>query len=75
MKCMYIVAVAVALVSSAVFTGCEKKEPTLGEKIEQAGKAAGESIDKAGKAVADAAKDAAKATEKATKEASDTLKK
>ena len=65
MKCMYVVAVAVALVSATFFTGCEKKEPTLGEKIEQAGKAAAKSADKAaadaGKAADAAAKDANKA--------------
>lgn len=55
MKCMYIVAVAVALVSAAAFTGCEKKEPTLTEKIEQAGNDAAAAAEKA----ADAAKDTA----------------
>ncbi len=57
MKCMYIAAVAVALVSAAAFTGCEKREPTLSEKIEQAGKDAAKAADKA-------SKDAAKAADK-----------
>jgi len=35
MKSIYIVIVAVAFLSSALFTGCEKKEPTLGEKTER----------------------------------------
>ena len=65
MKCMYVVAVVVALVSATFFTGCEKKEPTLGERIEQTGKAASKSADKAatdaGKAADAAAKDANKA--------------
>jgi len=65
MKCMYIVAVAVALVSATLFTGCEKKEPTLGEKLEQASKDAAKSADKAaadaGKAADAAAKDLNKA--------------
>ena len=56
MKFLHIAAVAAALVSAAAITGCEKKEPTLGEKVEQAGKSAGESIGKAGKAAVDAAK-------------------
>ena len=38
MKFAYIAAVAMTLVSAVAFTGCEKKEPTLGEKLEQAGK-------------------------------------
>ena len=63
MKCMYIAAVAVALVSATFVTGCEKKEPTLGERLEQASKEA----DKA-------AADANKAAEAATKNANDTLK-
>ena len=67
MKCMYVAAVAVALVSAAMFTGCEKKEPTLGEKLEQAAKDASKAADKAaadaGKAADAAAKDAAKAAD------------
>lgn len=63
MKCMYIAAVAAALVSATFVTGCEKKEPTLGERLEQASKEA----DKA-------AADANKAAEAATKNANDTLK-
>jgi len=65
MKCTYIVAVAVALVSATLFTGCEKKEPTLGEKLEQVSKDAAKSADKAaadaGKAADAAAKDLNKA--------------
>ena len=65
MKCTYIVAVAVALASATLFTGCEKKEPTLGEKLEQASKDAAKSADKAaadaGKAADAAAKDLNKA--------------
>ena len=63
MKCMYIAAVAAALVSATFVTGCEKKEPTLGERLEQASKEA----DKA-------AADANKAAEAAPKNANDTLK-
>ena len=55
MKCMYVVAVAAALASSVLFTGCEKQEPTLSVKMEQAGKdlskAADKAADEAGKAV------------------------
>ena len=71
MKCMYIVAVAVALASSALFTGCEKKEPTLAEKMEHAGKDISKAADKA-------SNDAAKTADKAAKDASkalDSLKK
>ena len=68
MKCMYIVAVAVALVSATLFTGCEKKEPTLGEKIEQAGKDAAKATDKA-------AADAGKAADAAAKDVNKALKK
>ena len=60
MKCMYVAAVAAALASSVLFTGCEKKEPTLSEKMEQAGKdlpkAADKAADEAGKAVDSLAK-------------------
>ena len=68
MKCMYIAAVAAALVSATLFTGCEKKEPTLGEKIAQAGKDAGKAADKA-------AADAGKAADKAAKDLDKALKK
>lgn len=68
MKCMYIVAVAVALVSATLFTGCEKKEPTLGEKIEQAGKDASKTADKA-------ATDAGKAADATAKDVNKALKK
>ena len=68
MKCMYIVAVAVALVSATFVTGCEKKEPTLGEKIEQAGKDAAKATDKA-------ATDAGKAADAAAKDVNKALKK
>lgn len=71
MKCMYIVAVAAALVSAAAFTGCEKREPTLSEKIEQVGKDAAKAADKASKDAAKAADktaaDLKKAADKATK--------
>ena len=66
MKCMYVVAVAVALASSVLFTGCEKKEPTLSEKVEQAAKDADKAADKA-------AKDADKAADKAAKDAGKAL--
>ncbi len=71
MKCMYIVAVAVALVSAAAFTGCEKKEPTLSEKVEQAGKDAAKAADKA---AADVKKAADKAATDAKKAAADAKK-
>lgn len=62
MKCMYIVAVAVALVSAAAFTGCEKKEASLSDKIEQASK----DVQKGAEKVADeAGKVAEKVAEKA----------
>jgi len=68
MKCMYVAAVAVALVSAAMFTGCEQKEPTLGEKIEQAGKDAAKATDKA-------AADAGKSADAAAKDLNKALKK
>ena len=71
MKCMYVVAVAAALVSATLFTGCEKKEPTLSEKMEQAGKDVSKAADKAS---SDAAKTADKAAKDAAK-AADSLKK
>ena len=55
MKFAYIAAVAMTLVSAVAFTGCEKKEPTLGEKLEQAGK----DVEKAAEKAADDAKKAA----------------
>ena len=55
MKFAYIAAVAMTLVSAVAFTGCEKKEPTLGEKLEQAGK----DVQKAAEKAADDAKKAA----------------
>jgi len=71
MKCMYIVAVAVALVSATLFTGCEKKEPTLSEKIEQVGKDAAKATEKAAnetaKTVEKAADEVKKAADEATK--------
>ncbi len=66
MKCMYVVAVAVALASSVLFTGCEKKEPTLSEKVEQAANDSAKAADKA-------AKDAGKAADKAAKDAGKAL--
>ena len=65
MKCMYIVAVAVALVSAAAFTGCEKKEPTLGEKLEQTGKDVQKAAEKTAKDVEKAAEKAADDAKKA----------
>ena len=65
MKCMYIVAVAVALVSATLFTGCEKKEPTLGEKLEQAGKDVQKAAEKTSKDVEKAAEKAADDAKKA----------
>ena len=67
MKCMYIAAVVAALVSATFVTGCEKKEPTLGERLEQASKDANKAADKA-------AKDANKAANKAAKDADNALK-
>ena len=67
MKCMYIAAVAVALVSATFVTGCEKKEPTLGERLEQASKDANKEANKA-------AKDANKAADAAAKDADNALK-
>ena len=58
MKCMYIAAVAAALVSATFVTGCEKKEPTLGERLEQASKEADKAAADANKAADAAAKDA-----------------
>ena len=58
MKCMYIAAVAVALVSATFVTGCEKKEPTLGERLEQASKEADKAAADANKAADAAAKNA-----------------
>ena len=55
MKFAYIAAIAMTLVSAVAFTGCEKKEPTLGEKLEQAGK----DVQKAANKAADDAKKAA----------------
>ena len=57
MKCMYIAAVAAALVSATFVTGCEKKEPTLGERLEQASKEADKAAADANKAADAAAKD------------------
>ncbi len=68
MKFAYIAAVAMTLVSAVAFTGCEKKEPTLGEKIEQAGKDAAKATDKA-------ATDAGKAADAAAKDVNKALKK
>ena len=65
MKCMYIVAVAVALVSATLFTGCEKKEPTLGEKLEQTGKDVQKAAEKTAKDVEKAAEKAADDAKKA----------
>ena len=62
MKCMYIVAVAVALVSAAAFTGCEKKEASLSDKIEQVSKDAQKAAEKT-------AKDVQKGAEKVADEA------
>ena len=73
MKTLRIAAVAAALVSAAAIAGCEKKEPTLGEKVEQTGKTVGASIGTAGKAAIDAAKSAAKSIEKEAKDAADVL--
>jgi len=71
MKFTYVVAIAMALVSAAAFTGCEKKEPTLAEKLEQAGKdvqkAADQAAKDAQKAADQAAKDAQKAADQAAK--------
>jgi hypothetical protein len=58
MKFAYIAAVAMTLVSAVAFTGCEKKEPTLGERLEQASKEADKAAADANKAADAAAKDA-----------------
>ena len=71
MKCMYVAAIAAALAASVLFSGCEKKEPTLSEKMEQAGKDLSKAADKA---AADTAKTADKAANDAGK-AVDSLKK
>ena len=65
MKCMYVAAVAAALASSVLFTGCEKKEPTLGEKLEQVGKDAQKAAEKTAKDVEKAANKAADDAKKA----------
>ncbi|MBQ6338684.1 MAG: hypothetical protein IJI36_06005 [Kiritimatiellae bacterium] len=65
MKCMYIVAVAVALVSAAAFTGCEKKEASLSDKIEQASKDVQKAAEKTAKDVEKAAEKAADDAKKA----------
>ena len=62
MKFAYIAAVAMTLVSAVAFTGCEKKEPTLGEKLEQAGKDVQKAAEKT-------AKDVQKGAEKVADEA------
>ena len=67
MKCMYIAAIAAALVSATFITGCEKKEPTLGEKLEQASKDVNKEANKA-------TKDANKAADAAAKDANNALK-
>lgn len=71
MKCMYVAAIAAVLAASVLFSGCEKKEPTLSEKMEQAGKDLSKAADKA---AADTAKAADKAANDAGK-AVDSLKK
>ena len=68
MKMLHIAALAAAIVSTAAVTGCDKKEPTLGEKIEQAGKDAAKATDKA-------ATDAGKAADAAAKDVNKALKK
>ena len=66
MKCMYIAAVVAALVSATFVTGCEKKEPTLGERLEQASKDASKEANKA-------AADVNKAADAAAKDANNAL--
>ena len=61
MKCMYVAAVAAALVSTTLFTGCEKDD-SLSAKVEQVSKDANKAADKA-------AKDANKAADKVAKDA------
>ena len=71
MKFAYIAAVAMTLVSAVAFTGCEKKEPTLGEKLEQAGKDVQKAAEKTAK---DVEKTAEKAADDAKKAADDLAK-
>ena len=49
MKFTYVLAVAAALAGVSVFTGCEKKEPTLSERLEQASKSTSKAADSASK--------------------------
>ena len=63
MKCMYVVAAAVALASSALFTGCEKKdEPATPEQSQAA----------LSKQVEQASKDLSAAAQKASNDAAKT---
>ena len=71
MKFAYIAAVAMTLVSAVAFTGCEKKEPTLGENLEQAGKDVQKAAEKTAK---DVEKTAEKAADDAKKAADDLAK-
>ena len=64
MKFTYIAAIAMALVSAAAFTGCEKREPTLAEKLEQASKDVQKAADKSAKDVQKAADQTAKEAQK-----------
>jgi len=72
MKRICIVAAA-ALVAAVVFTGCEKQEPTLTEKVGQATKETAKAVDKTvkegTKTVEKAAADAQKAADKAATDA------
>lgn len=71
MKFTYIAAAAMTLVSAVAFTGCEKKEPTLADKVGQAGADVQKAAEKAAadvqKAVEQTAADAAKAADELSK--------
>ena len=75
MKFAYIAAVAMTLVSAVAFTGCEKKEPTLGEKLEQTGKDVQKAEEKTAKDVEKAANKVADDVEKAANKVADDAKK
>ena len=74
MKIIHAAAVAAAIVSMTAFTGCEKEEPTLKDKVEQAGSDLGKAAGKAADKTVEAVKDAADKTAEAAKEAADATK-
>ena len=65
----YIYIAAAALAAAVAFTGCEKQEPTLADKVEQTAKAADKAAKDTAKAADKAAADVTKAADKAAKDA------